>query len=46
MTCSKIFTFLLVFVISLGVLGIDNAYAHKAMIVGDYKLCWCNMAVR
>jgi hypothetical protein len=28
----------LVFVIGLGVLGIDNAYAHKAMIVGDYKL--------
>lgn len=38
MTYSRISILLMVFVISIGVLGIDNAYAHKAVIVGDYKL--------
>ena len=29
---------MLVFVISIGVFGANNAFAHKAQIVGDYKL--------
>ena len=28
----------LVFVISIGIFGFNSAYAHKALIVGDYKL--------
>lgn len=32
------FVLLLVFMISIGIFGFNNVYAHKALIVGDYKL--------